>query len=265
VFPRLIDFGNYGLPTYGVMAAAGLLIGLWMIARLAQREGLDPDRIWNLGILAILSGVIGAKLLLVINEWQYYSANPKALFSAYMLQAGGVFFGGLLGALAVSIWYVRRHQMPVLKCCDVFAPGIALGHAIGRLGCFAAGCCYGKATDSFLGVTFTSRLAHEYTGVPLGIPIHPTQLYEFAVEMANFGILMWLFKRKSFDGQVMGTYLFLYGIARYFLEYLRDDGERGLILGGIMTTTQSIAIALVVAGGVLWLRRSQPRVETAHP
>jgi phosphatidylglycerol:prolipoprotein diacylglycerol transferase len=246
------------------MAAIGLLAGLWIIARLARREGLDPDRIWNLGILAIIAGVLGAKLLLIMNEWSYYSANPRALFSPYMLQAGGVFFGGLIAALAVSVWYVHRHGMPVLKTCDVFAPGIAFGHAIGRLGCFAAGCCYGKPTDSFLGVTFTSPLAYEYTGVPLGIPIHPTQLYEFAVEMLNFGILMWLFKRKSFHGQVMGAYLFLYGVARYFLEYLRDDGERGLVFGGLMTTTQLIAIFLVIAGGLLWMRRSQPRIETAH-
>jgi phosphatidylglycerol:prolipoprotein diacylglycerol transferase len=130
------------------------------------------------------------------------------------------------------------------------------------VGCFSAGCCWGKPTNHFWGVTFTNPLAQQWVGTPLGQALEPTQLFEAAVELANFFILMWLFKRKKFDGQVFGAYLFLYGFARYFLEFLRDDPGRGEVFGGMMTGTQLIAILLVIGGGVLWLRRT-PKTATA--
>jgi phosphatidylglycerol:prolipoprotein diacylglycerol transferase len=145
--------------------------------------------------------------------------------------------------------------MPPLATLDCFAPGLALGHSIGRLGCFAAGCCYGKPTKLPWGVTFTNPLASALVGTPLGIPLEPTQLFESAVELANFFILYWLIRHKKFDGQVIGAYMFIYGFARYFLEFLRGDPGRGSLFGGIMTGTQLIAILMVVTGGALWLRR----------
>ncbi len=265
MLPRLLDFGEWGLPTYGVMAAIGLVLGLTINVRLAEREGLDGDKSWNLGILAILSGIVGAKILFIAQDWPYYSANPGKIFSLATLQTGGIFYGGLVAAIGVSLWYMRRHRFPLLKTCDVFAPGVALGHAIGRLGCFAAGCCYGKPTDLPWGVTFTDELAHRFTGTTLGVPLHPTQIYEFLVELANFGVLMWLFRRRSFDGQVIGAYLFLYGFARYFMDFLRDDPGRGLLFHGALTGTQFISILMVIAGGALWLRRERPHSPAVPP
>ncbi|MGH9492924.1 MAG: prolipoprotein diacylglyceryl transferase [Terriglobales bacterium] len=249
-------WGEFNLPTYGLMAALGLIVGLSINVRLAKRQGIDPDVAWNLGIYAILSGILGAKILFVLQEWSYYSTHPGAIFSFATLQAGGIWYGGLLGALAVSIWYVQHHRLPVLKTCDAFAPGVALGHAFGRLGCFAAGCCFGKHTDLPWGVTFTNPIANQVVGTPLGIQLHPTQIHEFLVELANFFILLWLFKRKKFDGQVIGAYLFLYGFARYFLEFLRDDPGRGTVFGGAMSVSQFVSILLVVVGGSLWMRRA---------
>ncbi len=263
MLPRLLDFGEFGIPTYGVMAAIGLVLGLTINVRLAEREGLDPDRSWNLGILAILSGIVGAKILFIAQDWSYYAANPGKIFSLATLQTGGIFYGGLVAAIVVSLWYMRRHRFPLLKTFDVFMPGVALGHAIGRLGCFAAGCCYGKPTDLPWGVTFSSELAHRLTGTTLGEPLHPTQIYDFLVELANFGVLMWLFRRRSFDGQVTGAYLFLYGFARYFMEFLRDDPGRGSLFHGAMTGTQFLSILMVIAGGALWLRRERPRSPAA--
>jgi phosphatidylglycerol:prolipoprotein diacylglycerol transferase len=170
-----------------------------------------------------------------------------------------VFSGGLIGALLAGAWYIRRHHMPALGTMDAFAPGLALGHAIGRVGCFAAGCCWGKETHHFWGVTFTNPLAEQLVGTPLGVPLEPTQLFESAVELANFVFLMWLLKRKKFDGQVFAAYLFLYGIARYFLEFLRNDPGRGEVFGGIMTGTQLISIGLVVLAGIIWYFRSSAR------
>jgi len=129
---------------------------------------------------------------------------------------------------------------------------LAIGHAIGRLGCFAAGCCFGKPTHGWWGVTFTNPLAYERVGTPLNEALQPTQLFEFAVELANFFLLMWMLRRKKFDGQIFGAYLILYGVARFFLEFLRGDPGRGEVFGGLMSGTQLIAIGLVVLGGVIW-------------
>ena len=250
------------MPSYGLLVATGVLVGLWISVRNSQRQGIDPDKAWNLGILVVLCGIVGAKILYILVDLRYYASHPGEILSFSTMQAGGVFSGGLLAALAAATWYVRKNRMPVLATCDAFAPGLALGHAIGRIGCFAAGCCWGKPTSHFWGVTFTNELANRWVGTPLHQALEPTQLFETAVELANFFILTWLIKRKKFDGQVIGAYLFLYGFARYFLEFLRDDPGRGEVLGGLMTGTQLIAIVLVIAGGLLWLRRS-PRTAAA--
>ena len=259
MFPQLFHIGRFFLPTYGVLVSIGVLVGLWISVRNSQRQGIDPEKAWNLGILVVLCGILGAKILYILVDLSYYRAHPSEIFSFSTMQAGGVFSGGLLAALLAAAWYIRRSHMPTLATCDAFAPGLALGHAIGRVGCFAAGCCWGKPTTHFWGITFKNPMANYLVGTPLGVPLEPTQLFESAVELANFFLLMWLFRRKKFDGQVIGAYLFLYGIARYFLEFLRDDPGRGEVFGGMMTGTQLIAIFLVIGGGLLWLRRS-PKV-----
>lgn len=255
MLPQLVHLGKFSLPTYGFLVSLGVLIGLWISVRNSERQGIDADHAWNLGILVVLCGIVGAKVLYIVNDWSSYAAHPGEIFTLSTLQAGGVFSGGLIGGLAAAAWYVRKHHMPPLRTCDAFAPGLALGHAFGRIGCFAAGCCFGKPTDHFWGVTFTNPLAAEITETPLNVKLQPTQLFEFAVELANFFLLTWMLKRKKFDGQVFGAYLFLYGIARYFLEFLRGDPGRGEVFGGIMTGTQLISICLVIAGGFIWWLR----------
>jgi phosphatidylglycerol---prolipoprotein diacylglyceryl transferase len=256
VFPRLFHIGSFNLPTYGLLVSLGVLVGLWISVRNSAKQGIDPENAWNFGILVVLSGIVGAKILYIINDWSTYVAHPREIFSLSTLQAGGVFSGGLIGALIAAVWFIRKHHMPALATCDAFAPGLALGHAIGRIGCFAAGCCYGKPTTHFWGVTFTNPLASALVGTPLGVPLEPTQLFESAVELANFFILMWMLKRKRFDGQVFAAYVILYGVARYFLEFIRDDPGRGSVFGGIMTGTQLISICLVILGGFIWWLRS---------
>ena len=151
---------------------------------LGRRQGLDPDKLWNLGIIAILSGIFGAKIL-TSSTSRLLQRSSGELFSLSTLQAGGVWSGGFVLALIMCIWYMRRNHMPVLRTCDVFAPGLALGHAFGRIGCFAAGCCYGRETHVPWAVTFHNPLANQIVGTPLGVPLHPTQLYEMVVELAN--------------------------------------------------------------------------------
>jgi phosphatidylglycerol:prolipoprotein diacylglycerol transferase len=256
VFPQLFHIGRFFLPTYGLLVSLGVLLGMWISVRNSERQGIDPENAWNLGIMVVLCGIIGAKVLYIIVDWNTYMAHPSEIFSLGTLQAGGVFSGGLIGALGAAAWYIHKHKMPALATCDAFAPGLAIGHAIGRVGCFAAGCCWGKPTNAIWGVTFTNPVANQLVGTPLNQALEPTQLFESAVELANFFILAWMLKRKKFDGQVFGAYLILYGVARYFLEFLRDDPGRGTVFGGFMTGTQLISICLVITGGVMWWLRS---------
>jgi len=256
VYPRLLHIGSFSVATYGFLVAAGVLIGIWISARNSAKQGINGDDAWNLGILVVFAGVLGAKVLYVINEWSYFSHNWREVFSLGTLQAGGVFSGGLIAALLTAAWYLRRRRMPVLRTTDGFAPGLAIGHVLGRFGCFAAGCCYGKPTGHFWGVTFTDPLASTISGTPLGVRLEPTQLIEAAAEFFNFLLLMWLFKRKKFDGQVLSAFMMLYGVERFFIEFLRGDPGRGEVFGGAMSGTQLIAICLVLGGGLIWYLRS---------
>ncbi len=261
MFPQLFHIGSFALPTYGFLVSMGVLLGLWISVRNAERLGIDGDKAWNFAILLVLSGIVGSKLLYIIIE----GMTLREVFSINTLQFGGVFSGGLLAAFVAAAWYVRRHHLPALGICDAFSPGLALGHAIGRVGCFAAGCCYGRETHHWWGVTFRNPLAYSITGTPLGVPLEPTQLFECAVELANFFFLMWLLKRRKFDGQIFGAFLFIYGVARFFLEYLRDDPGRGSVFGGAMSGTQLISIGLVLAGGFIWWLRPGSKAAPAQP
>lgn len=256
MFPELFRIGSFMLPTYGFLVAIGVFAGLMLATKLSEGQGLDPEKAWNLGILAILAAILGAKLLMFVLDWKYYAAHPSEIVSFATFQAGGVFYGGLIAAVTASVWYIRRNRMPVLRTSDAFAPGIALGHVFGRFGCFAAGCCFGKPTSLPWGVKFTNPLANQISDTPLGVYVHPTELYEAAVELINFAILFWLLKRKKFEGQVIGAYLFLYGVERFFIEFLRGDPGRGRVFGSALTGTQLISIFLVLIGGLIWLRRS---------
>ncbi len=255
MFPHLLEFGRFALPTYGVLAAAGLILGLLLNIRLAVRDGINEDKAWNLGVIAILSAILGSKLLLVIIEWDYYAANPRMLLDSSFIQSGGVYYGGLIGGILASIAYMKWAGMPALRTFDAFAPGIAFGHGLGRLGCLAAGCCYGAQTSVPWAVIFTNPLAAKGAGTPLGIPLHPSQVYEFMVEMVITSLLLLMWRHRSFAGQIIGTYAFLYGVARFFLEFLRGDPGRGSVMGGMFSLTQVISIVFVLIGGALWLRR----------
>ncbi len=213
---------------------------------------------WNLGGLVAFTGIVGSKLLLLILSWRDYAANPSSIFSLATLKSGGVFSGGLVLAILVAWWYVRREKIPFLSAADVFAPGIALGHSIGRLGCLAAGCCFGRPTNLPWAVVFRDPWAADFSGTPLNIPLHPTQLYEFAAELINFAFLYWLCRRKKFEGQVMALFMMIYGMERFVFEFFRGDPGRGDFLN-LISGTQVIALGLVLTGVVIYWRRTPLR------
>jgi phosphatidylglycerol:prolipoprotein diacylglycerol transferase len=253
MYPELFHF----LPTYGVLVAAAFLTALWLAGRLAREAGLNPDSVTNLGIYCALAAIAGAKLMMFVVDHDYYAQHPGEILSISTLRAGGVFYGGLLAALAVSVWYMRKTKLPGWKTADVFAPAIALGHGIGRIGCFMAGCCWGVECDRPWAVTFTSPVAHELVGVPLNVAIHPTQLYEAFAEFVIFGLLYWRIRRPHGQGRIIGMYLMLYAAARFTVEFFRVH-EQGNLLNGPLDTSQWISGCLFVLGAVFVWRARRP-------
>jgi phosphatidylglycerol:prolipoprotein diacylglycerol transferase len=264
MYPKLISIGDFFLPTYGVLVAIAFLAALWVASRLAKRSGLRSEMVVNLGIYCALVGMLGAKLLMIVFDLPYFVQHPGDIFSRSTLQAAGVFQGGLVLAILFAIYYTRRFQMPWLKTADVFAPGIAIGHAIGRLGCFAAGCCWGIACDRPWAVTFTNPEANRLVGTPLFRPLHPTQLYEAAAEAAVFAFLYWRFGKPHRSGEIIGLYLVVSSILRFVIEFFRFH-EQALPFGLPFSLTQWISLGLIIAGAwILWVRPRQVVPAPAH-
>jgi len=249
MFPRLLELGPITLHTYGLLLATAYLTSIFLASRLAEKEGVPADRVWDLGLVVIISALAGAKLLLVLTDLGGYWNQPSRLLSVEFWQAGGVYYGGFIGAVAgAALWVSRSPDLKFWTIADGAAPAIALGQSIGRLGCFAAGCDYGTATDLPWAVTFTSEYAHQHIGVPLNVALHPTQLYESGTTFLVFWILLGIYKKRRFTGQVFFSYLLLYGATRFGLEFFRGDLGRGFVFGGLLSTSQFISLLIVPVG-----------------
>lgn len=255
MYPKLISIGDFFLPTYGVLVALGFLAGLWMTLRLARAKGLPAEEIGNLAVYCALAGLAGSKILMVLMNLKEYLAEPSRLFSKDTLLSAGVYYGGFLAALGFGYLYIRKKHLPILGTMDVMSPGVALGHAIGRLGCFAAGCCWGVACDRPWAVTFRNEDASALVGVPLGIPLHPTQIYESLLTFLVFFFLIRRATRPYKPGSQLGLYLVLYSAARFGVEFYRFHEQAPLLLG--LSITQCIAIVLLAVGFWLLQRKSE--------
>jgi phosphatidylglycerol:prolipoprotein diacylglycerol transferase len=259
--PRLFELpwsipylGRITVYTYGVLLAAAYLLGLKLAMVRAQARGLDAARVLDLGIYIIISALIGAKLLLLVTDYRTFASDPRELLT--LARSGGVFYGGLILAVIVALWYIRKVGLPLWTTCDVFAPGIALGHVVGRFGCLFAGCCFGKPTTKPWGITFTDPFAATNVGTPLGIPLHPTQLYEAGAELLILFLLLATERTgRRFAGRTFWLYMLLYAISRFIIEFFRGD-ERGSV--GSFSTSQFISIILapLAIGMLIYLARS---------
>ncbi len=251
MYPLLFELGPLSIYSYGVLLATAYIVGLQFALRRAHRAGLDGHRVMDLGIFVIISALVGAKLMLLVVDFEQFTSDPSRLL--VLLKSGGVFYGGLLLAVPVAWWYIRKHSLPLWTTCDLFAPGIALGHAIGRMGCLLAGCCYGRATDLPWGITFTNTLAAANVGTPLEIALHPTQVYEAIAELTVLALLLSGERRwRPFAGRTFWTYLVLYPTARFVIEFYRGD-PRGMPLGTI--STSQLLSALIVPLAIVMLLR----------
>lgn len=261
--PVLFHFGGVTIHSYGVLVASAILLSLWLGRRQAARMGLDAEQVWNIGIYMILGGLVGSKLWYLIENGDYYTKNPGQIFSMATFQAAGVFYGGFLAALITGIYFIRKSGVHYLALLDAYAAPVALGHGLGRLGCFSAGCCYGQPTDKAWGVTFTSDYAAQVTGVPLGIPLHPTQLYEAGAEMLLLFFLLWLGMRQRFTGQLFAVYMIGYGVIRGVNEFFRGDPGRTPLFGDAGTLMQVVSLGFIALGTYVLLRKR--RIPLAKP
>jgi phosphatidylglycerol:prolipoprotein diacylglycerol transferase len=269
--PILVDFGTFNLPvfgpthlfipTYGVIFALGALAAWsWFVAR-ARRLELPQEPVFNLAFYTLLAGLLGAKLTLIVVDLPYYLANPAEILGT--IRSAGVLMGGVFGGAAAFVLYARAQNLPIWDLADAIAAPLALAQGIGRLGCLAAGCCYGAATGSWCAVQFTSIAAHEQTGVPLGVPLVPVQLIEFAFDVVLALVLTLAWRRRPGPaGNVFWIYLIIYGAGRATIEHWRGDAVRGLWFGGAVSTSQLFSLAAVLVGAsfLIWnrVRSSRP-------
>jgi phosphatidylglycerol:prolipoprotein diacylglycerol transferase len=241
VHPILLHLCGLDIHTYGVLVAIGFIVGLWAAARKARNEGLSPEQITDLGVWLIVAGMAGGKLFHVIFVWDEFIGGWRAE-GVKSLREGFVFYGGFIGACLATIIYTRTKRLPLWKVGDACAPGVALGHAFGRLGCFFNGCCYGKACSMPWAVRFPEgHFAHNW-------PVHPTQLYEAAGNIAIFAGLSAFYRHKRFDGQVWWLYVLSYGLLRFGVEFFRGDYDVryfGVFALGHIIAAIMIIVALV--------------------
>lgn len=237
---------------YGILAAVAFVLAFSTASRRAPRAGVKSEEVFNLAPWIIVGAIFGARLLYVVSYWDKEFAG-KPITAIFNMRSGLVYYGGLIGASIATIIFCRRAKVPLWRMSDVMAPSIALGHAFGRVGCFMTGCCYGKPTDLPWAVHFP---ADHWTK---GVGVHPTQLYESALNFLFYAGLAWLYRRRKFDGQVFAVYLIGYAIIRTTTEMFRGDYTR-FYLGGIATPGQTVSILILAAGLGLWWKQRAARV-----
>jgi phosphatidylglycerol---prolipoprotein diacylglyceryl transferase len=250
MWPVLCQWGPVTLHTYGALVALGFFLGYFYTLRLGRRHGVSADAVTDLAWWTLLAGLLGARLLYASFNPSQFLEDPLEIFKIW--QGGLVWYGGFLAALAATVHWARRHDVPFLKLGDMIAPGLALGHGVGRLGCFAAGCCFGRPTDLPWAITFT----HPDTLAVPNVAVHPSQLYEAVLNVELFVVLSVLANRLPGwigSGRLTALYLAGYGVIRVLVEATRGD-DRGPVWAGV-TVTQWIAAACFAAGVALLMRR----------
>jgi len=248
MYPILFKIGDFALHTYGVLLAVGFLLAVALARKEAQRAGIDPNLILDLSFYLLLAALLGSRLFYVLTSWPEFAENPMDALKFW--RGGLVFYGGLIFAFLVGIWYVRKHRLNFQQMADLTAPSIAIGQSLGRLGCFSAGCCYGTSTTAFCAVTFRdpNSLA------PLGTPLHPTQLYESAATFGIFLALIAMRRSKRFQGRLIWYYFLFYSTARFIIEFYRGD-PRGWAIPGLLSTAQAIGIPVALLALFMILRK----------
>lgn len=275
--PILVQIGDFFIGTYGLFVALGLLVGLFVSDRRAQRNGVDRNLILDLALIGVVAGIVGARLTYILVNFRAFLDDPAGhIFT----RQGFVFGGGMILAVIICVIYVWRKGERVWKVADIIAPAIPLGHGIGRIGCFFAGCCWGGVCEVPWAVTFPKVIGpggermgfvyeeHLHAGLigpeaQRSLPVHPVQLYESLGLILLSVALFWLWKRRRFEGQIFLAYLLAYPVIRFFLEFFRGDSERGVY--GPFSTSQYLSLGVFVIALGFWFanlsNRPLPAVE----
>jgi phosphatidylglycerol:prolipoprotein diacylglycerol transferase len=236
--PDLFSIGKITIHSYGLMMAIGIISAILITSYRAKKRGMDHEAIIDIAIYGVIGGLIGAKLLYFIAEAPYIFKNPKVIKD--MLTSGFVVYGAIIGGVGAAYIYCRIKKLNFIKYFDLTVPSIALAQGLGRLGCFFAGCCYGKETSSPLGIIFKNS-----PYAPNDIKLHPTQIYSSIGDFIIAGILFYFARKERKNGQVAGLYMILYSIGRFLIEFLRDD-PRGNIF--FLSTSQFICVFVFIGG-----------------
>lgn len=242
---ELITIGPITVYGYGLMIAIGIIVAYVVTEYRAKKLKLNHERVFTLVIWCLIGGILGAKLLYCITQIKEIVSDPKILLK---VSDGFVVYGGIIGGILAGLLFCKKEELNFLKYFDLVMPSIALAQGFGRIGCFLAGCCYGRGTTSHFGIVF-----HESANAPIGIRLIPTQLISSGLDFINFLVLIILAKRVKTNGLVAGFYLFFYSAGRFILEFFRGDLIRGRV--GSLYTSQFISICLFVIGlGIVLLR-----------
>ncbi len=257
--PVAFSIGNFDIHWYGIFAAGGLWIGLRTAAGRGELYGLPPQKVFDLGPWIIGGAIIGARALYVATYWEESFAG-KGWAEVFKIRQGGlVFYGGFIAAALCAIFYASRKKLPLWRTADAFAPSVALGHAFGRIGCLMTGCCYGKVCELPWAIQFPA----DHQTHPEAV--HPVQIYAACLNLALYLSLAYLYRRKSFDGQIFALYLMAYALLRALLEIFRGDyAEQNII--GFLTPGQATGALIFAAGLGLYLFRApsgKPRLPPA--
>jgi phosphatidylglycerol---prolipoprotein diacylglyceryl transferase len=243
--PLLFKLGPIPFHTYGFFVAIGFLSAVYVIRKLAEKSKLDVDKVMDLAFWGTLVGFVGARALFVLTRFDTFLADPLSIIKVW--EGGLVFFGGPLVVVPFGIWFIKKNKLNVWKTCDVVVPGLTIGHMFGRFGCLSAGCCYGKPTEMPWGIKLYSELVERHLR---GVPLHPTQLYEASALLILFVGLLYVFRKKAFDGQVFLTYFMAYPIIRSIVEIYRGDLIRGFIIENWVSTSQFISFLVFLAAAI---------------
>ena len=253
--PILFQIGDFPIGTYGLMLTLGFIAGMYLARHLGQRDGLEPDALADISVAVLLGGILGSKLLMIAVDL-LHGEPLSSVFSLGTLRAGGAVHGGVILGLLTFFWRMRKLKLPLGPTMDALTPGLALGQAIGRWGCFFAGCCYGTECHAPWAVTFTS--AELSQGTPLDMPLHPVQLYNSLANFTVMGLLLVIGRKRQFKGQVAASYFLLEGLGRMITEVWRGDLDRGVWFSISWLSTGRLTGCLFILIGVtlwVWFRR----------
>ncbi len=251
MYPIFFRIGPIEVRYYGMMIALAFIVGAILGERESRRRGFSPGLVYDLLSYLLIAAIIGSRLYYVLfSDPYWFITHPLEIFAIW--KGGLSLHGGMAGGLLAGIWFCKRKGLPVWRFTDILTPSIILGQAIGRIGCTLNGCSYGRPTTLPGGVIFTNLNSL----APLGIPLHPTQIYELVLDLILFAGLWIARKRITFDGQLFLTYVMGYGVIRFFIEFFRGDS---LLLFNLVPVPHAISVVLFFIGLVLYLQRSKAR------